>query len=130
MQSPRVQGGRLRTTAMALFVATTLLALCGCDFLVSPQQRYERAQSHVEKGEYRSALVELKNALQKQPDLHDARALLAEVALWLGDPASAEAELNRLPKTSEQESHADLRLRIDLASGRPKAVLEKSASGS
>ncbi|HEY0687098.1 MAG TPA: XrtA/PEP-CTERM system TPR-repeat protein PrsT [Steroidobacter sp.] len=130
MRSPRIQGGRLRTTAMAVFVATTLLALCGCDFLVSPQQRYERAQSYVEKGEYRSALVELKNALKKQPDLHEARALLAEVALWLGDPVSAEAELNRLPKTSEQDPHADLRLRIDLASGRQKAVLEKSASGS
>ena len=130
MQFPRVQGERLRTTAIALLLVTTLLALSGCDFLVSPQQRYERAQSHVEQGDYRAALVELKNALKKQPDLHEARALLAEVALWLGDPSSAEAELNRLPETSDPTAQADLRLRIDLASGRPQAVLDKSDSGS
>jgi len=119
---------RLRTTATVLVVATTLLAVAGCDFLVSPEQRFERAQSYVQKGEYRSALVELKNALQKQPDLYEARVLLAEVALALGDPSSAEAELNRLPESSEE--HPDLRLRIDLASGRADAVLQKSASGS
>ncbi|MBM0106194.1 PEP-CTERM system TPR-repeat protein PrsT [Steroidobacter sp. S1-65] len=130
MQFPRVQGERLRASALALCLVTTLLALSGCDFLVSPQQRYERAQSQVAQGEYRGALVELKNALKKQPDLHEARALLAAVALWLGDPASAEAELNRLPETSDPSAHADLRLRIDLASGRPQAVLDKSASGS
>lgn len=130
MQFSRVQGERLRATALALCLATTLLALSGCDFLVSPEQRYERAQAQVAQGEYRGALVELKNALKKQPDLHEARALLAEVALWLGDPASAEAELNRLPDTSDATAHADLRLRIDLASGRAQAVLDKSASGS
>lgn len=119
----------LRTTALALLVVTTLLTLGGCDFLVSPEQRVERAQSYVQKGEYRSALVELKNALQKKPDLPEARALLAEVALWLGDAASAEAELNKLPKPTGEDPRADLRLRIDLAMGRPEAVLEKTASG-
>ncbi|MDY6945965.1 MAG: XrtA/PEP-CTERM system TPR-repeat protein PrsT [Pseudomonadota bacterium] len=120
---------RLRKTAIAVLMVATLLTVSGCDFLVSPEQRYERAQTYVEKGEYRNALVELKNALQKQPELHEARALLSSVALWLGDPASAEAELNRLPKPSGDDPYADLRLRIDLASGRSEAVLEKTSSG-
>jgi len=121
---------RLRALAIGGLLAGSMLASGGCDFLVSPQQRYERAQAAVAEGEYRRALVELKNALQKQPDLHRARALLAEVALWLGDPASAQTELNRLPKTESADSHADLRIRIDLAQGRFADALEKLAAAS
>src|SRR5687768_10021644 len=116
---------RLRALAVGGLLAGLLLTTAGCDFLVSPKQRYERAESLVAEGEYRRALVELKNALQKQPDLHDARALLAEVALWLGDPASAQTELDRLPKTEGADPHADLRIKIDLAQGRFPAALEK-----
>ncbi|MBL8266092.1 XrtA/PEP-CTERM system TPR-repeat protein PrsT [Steroidobacter sp.] len=116
---------RIRTLIVASLVGATLLTTAGCDFLVGPEQRYERAQSKVAAGDYRSALVELKNALQKQPDLHAARALLAEVALWLGDPTSAEAELNRLPQVEGPDPYVELRVRIDLALGRFPAALEK-----
>jgi putative PEP-CTERM system TPR-repeat lipoprotein len=116
---------RLRTTLLGGLLATAMLVVSGCDFLVTPEQRYEKAQSLVEQGEYRRALVELKNALQKQGDLHEARALLAEVALWLGDPTSAETELNRVPKTEGADRHAELRIKIDLTLGRSAAVLEK-----
>lgn len=116
---------RLRSIALGGVLAAAMLASGGCDFLVSPQQRYERAESLVAEGEYRRALVELKNALQKQSDLHQARALLADVALWLGDPVSAQAELDRLPKTEGEDAHADLRVRIDLAQGRFTSVLDR-----
>ena len=116
---------RGRRAVAATVLGAVLLASAGCDYLVSPEQRFERAQTLVEKGDYRRALVELKNALQKQGDLHEARALLAEVALWLGDPVSAEAELNRLPKVAAADPHADLRIRIDLALGRAPGVIEK-----
>lgn len=116
---------RIRTLAVGGLLAVAMLASGGCDFLVSPQQRYERAQALVADGEYRRALVELKNALQKQSDLHEARALLAEVALWLGDPTSAQTELDRLPKTEGEDAHADLRIRIELAQGRFSSVLDK-----
>ncbi|MET0534962.1 MAG: XrtA/PEP-CTERM system TPR-repeat protein PrsT [Steroidobacter sp.] len=114
---------RIRALAVGGMLAGMMLASGGCDFLVSPEQRYERAQSLVAEGEYRRALVELKNALQKQSDLHEARALLADVALWLGDPVSAQTELDRLPKTDGADPHADLRTRVDLAQGRFTAVL-------
>jgi len=119
---------RLRALAVGGLLAGLLLTNAGCDFLVSPKQRYERAESLVAEGEYRRALVELKNALQKQPDLHEARALLAAVALWLGDPTSALAELDRLPKTEGDDPHADLRIKIDLAQGRFAPALEKLAA--
>jgi cellulose synthase operon protein C len=115
----------IRTMAAGAVLATLMFASAGCDFLVSPERRYERAQSLVAEGEYRRALVELKNALQEQADLHEARKLLAEVAVWLGDPASAETELNRLPKSAGPDPHAELRIRIDLALGRAAAVVDK-----
>src|SRR5687767_14581729 len=119
---------RLRALMVYGVLASLMLASSGCDFLVSPKQRHERAEALVAKGEYRGALVELKNALQKQPDLYEARALLAEVALWLGDPGSAQAELDRLPKPTGEDPHADLRIKIDLAQGRFPAALEKLAT--
>jgi cellulose synthase operon protein C len=119
---------RLRALALGGLLAGLMLASGGCDFLVSPKQRYERAESFVAKGDYRRALVELKNALQKQPDLHEARALLAEVALWLGDPGSAQIELDRLPQTQGEDPHAALRIKIDLAQGRFPSALEKLES--
>jgi len=119
---------RIRALAVGGLLAGLMLASGGCDFLVSPEQRYERAEALVAEGEYRRALVELKNALQKQPDLHEARALLAAVALWLGDPSSAQAELDRLPKTEGDDPHADLRIKIDLAQGQFAQALEKLAA--
>lgn len=118
---------RIRTAAAGVLLATVLLSSAGCDMFVSPERRYERAQELVAQGEYRHALVELKNALQKRGDLHEARVLLAEVALWLGDPSSAAVELERVAAASSDQ-HADLKVRIDLASGRPAQVLEMLAT--
>jgi putative PEP-CTERM system TPR-repeat lipoprotein len=117
---------RIRTVATSVLLAGLLLTSAGCDFFVSPEQRYQRAQALVAQGEYRHALVELKNALQKQGDLHDARVLLAEVALWLGDPSSAAVELQRVP-AADAEAHPDLQIRIDLAMDRAEDVLTKLA---
>lgn len=121
---------KIRTLMMSSVLASVLLATAGCDFLVSPEQRYERAQSAVAGGDYRRALVELKNALQKDANLHEARALLAEVALWLGDPANAEAELSKLPKASGADPNAELRVRIDIALARFAPALEKLSASS
>lgn len=121
---------KIRTLLVSSVLGAMLLTTAGCDFLVSPAQRYERAQSAVAEGDYRRALVELKNALQKDANLHEARALLAEVALWLGDPTNAEAELDKLPKASGPDPHIELRIRIDLALGRFAPALEKLAAAS
>lgn len=117
---------RIRTAAVSLLLAVALLT-AGCDLLVSPEQRYERAQELVAKGEYRHALVELKNALQKREDLHEARVLLAEVALWLGDPTSAAVEFQRVPQATADQ-HPDLKIKIDLAMGRGQDVLDRLAN--
>ena len=109
-----------------LFAVLAGLLLGGCDYFISPQARVERAQAAIDAGDYRVALVELKNALQKDPKLATARLLLAESALWLGNPAGAEREL-QLAGSVDPERQADVRIRIDLALGRHQQVLDALA---
>lgn len=118
------RGFRCRNAVAAVAV---LLLASACDYFVSPQARVGRAEVQVAKGNYRGALIELKNALQSEPDLAKARLLLAEVALWLGDASSAEIELGRVPADADPVRQADLRARIDLALGRPQPLLDRLA---
>jgi len=55
----------------------------------------ERAQQYFEEGDLRSAAVELKNALQRNPNNAAARFLLGRVHLRSGNIAAAEKELLR-----------------------------------
>lgn len=111
----------MRNVSAALLL---LLFLTGCDYFVSAEAHVDRARSRVEQGEYRAAVIELKNALQKDPELQSARLMLAEVALWLGDATSAEAELKRVPAQVEPAKRADLAVRIELGLGQWQQVLE------
>lgn len=111
----------LRTVA----ICALLLWLTGCEYFVSAESRYQRAQEFIAQGEYRRALIELKNALDKQPDMQPARLLLADVALWLGDASSAGRELGKASPAQDPVHYADLQTRIDLALGRHQAVLDR-----
>jgi tetratricopeptide (TPR) repeat protein len=112
---------RFLTGACALI----LVFAAGCGYFTSPEERIERAEALIAQGEYRSALIELRNAQEGQPDLPKARLLFAEVALWMGDPAAAERELKAAPADHDPARRADLALRIDLALGRHAEVLAR-----
>lgn len=107
--------------------ALALLLIGGCDRFASPETRVKRAQTSIAAGDHRAAVVQLMNALQKDPDLAEARLLLAESALWLGDPQGAQRELTRL-KTPMDARRALLEGRIALAMGRSDEVLKRFAS--
>ena len=77
----------------AVIVAATLV-LGGCDN-TTPDEHLRKAHGYFDSGEYRTAVIELKNALQKQPDLGDARFLLGRTQLILGDYPSALKEFER-----------------------------------
>lgn len=51
------------------------------------------AQAYVAKGNLSAALIQLRNAVQREPDNPNARYQLAAVALRAGDPVSAEKEI-------------------------------------
>jgi putative PEP-CTERM system TPR-repeat lipoprotein len=69
-------------------------ALSGCS-RTTPDEHVARARGFVERHDLRSAVIELKSALQKDPNLAAARLALGEVDLQIGDFASAQKELER-----------------------------------
>jgi putative PEP-CTERM system TPR-repeat lipoprotein len=82
---------RLPLFAVA-FASTLWLAACGgpseADLLAS-------AKSHLEKKEPKAAVIELKNALQKNPQSAEARYLLGTTLLDTGEVAAASVELRK-----------------------------------
>jgi Flp pilus assembly protein TadD len=82
--------------ALALALATAP-ALTGCDrsARLTEQEHIQRAKDFEDKGDVRGSIIELKNAIQKNPDSPQARMLLGQVYLKAGSGAEAEKELLR-----------------------------------
>ena len=74
------------------------LLLFGCDPELTDAQHLTRAQEYIEADKVKAATIELKNALQKNPNNPVARFLLGKVHLESGNPAGAEKELTRAKK--------------------------------
>ena len=110
---------------LSVVIGAGLVAAPGCGYFTSPEERVARAETMIGSGDHRRALIELRNALQKKPDLARARLLLAEVALWLGDSAGAARELLRVPPEFEPARREDLGLRIDLVVGRYAEIISQ-----
>lgn len=69
-----------------------LLAGCGGD---KPEAMVASAKEYLAKQDAKAAVIQLKNALQKDPNLAEARFLLGKTQLETGDVLSAEKELRR-----------------------------------
>lgn len=112
------------------FLLVCLLASGGCEFFMDADARVERAKEHMAGRDYRTAMIDLKNAVQSAPDHAEARQLLAEVQLQLGDAAGAEQELQRaIEKGAPPATTADLAARIDLRLGRYASLLARIDAG-
>jgi putative PEP-CTERM system TPR-repeat lipoprotein len=85
-------GGRFWRLPLTTFLLA--VGVAGCD-RATPQDHSERAQSYMAHGDLRSAIIEFKNALQKDPNLASARLALGEADLEMGDFPSALKELER-----------------------------------
>jgi len=68
------------------------LGACAAD---SAQDHLDSANEHLAAGDQRAAILELKNALQKDQNLGEARWLLGSTYLAAGDAAAAAKELQR-----------------------------------
>lgn len=82
-----------RTTSRIAAVMV-VLALAGCG-KPSNQELLTTAQKHFDRGDYRSAIVELMNVLQTEPNSATARHMLGRALLASGDAAGAAVELQR-----------------------------------
>lgn len=54
-----------------------------------------KAKTYLDGGEHKSAIIELKNILQQEPSMAEARLMLGRIYLKVGDGASADKELTR-----------------------------------
>lgn len=82
----------------------------------------------MDRGDYRSAVIELRNALQVNPSLPKARYLLARASIELGDPASAEKEVRVALKLGiPRQTGQPLLVRSHLLQGDYEAVIAESS---
>ncbi|HDJ86129.1 MAG TPA: PEP-CTERM system TPR-repeat protein PrsT [Chromatiales bacterium] len=102
------RSGRCVGALLIALLGTALLA--GCGGRLDAQGHIDRAKTFITKGEARAAVIELKSALQQQPDNRIARSLLADVYLKGGMGAEAEKELRRLRKLGGTPAMVRLRL--------------------
>lgn len=84
-----------RSTACASIVLTSLLALAGCSPEKSSESFLAEAKQYQQKGDYKAALIQLKNAASKNPGDAKIRFELAQSYLESGDPVSAEKEIRK-----------------------------------
>lgn len=87
---------------VVLLVILGVLAACGP--ASDPASRIERARQHQANAEYHTSMIELKNALQQEPENVEARIMLGEVSLAMGQAEAAEKEFNRAAGLGAPES--------------------------
>lgn len=90
-----------RKTLLTALVASALLTACSNQ---SPEQQIQSAKEYLQKNDSQSALIELKNALQTNPDLGEARFLLGKLLLDQGNATGAEIEFRKALAAKHPES--------------------------
>ena len=76
-------------------LATLLIIVAACGSGDTTEEHIARANQFIAGSDYDSAVIELKNALQKDNQSGEARWLLGKVYLDSGDILAAEKELKR-----------------------------------
>jgi putative PEP-CTERM system TPR-repeat lipoprotein len=89
---PHIPSRIFLLTAFAIVIA--LASGCG-EIEMSEQEHLQRAKQFAETGQWRASIIELKSALQQNPENAEARWLLGKSYLQSGDGVSAEKELKR-----------------------------------
>ncbi|MES2715786.1 MAG: XrtA/PEP-CTERM system TPR-repeat protein PrsT [Pseudomonadota bacterium] len=95
---PAPSRGRLGRSALALVLA---LVLAGCGR--STSDRLDQVRTLIERQDRAAAMVSVKDLLQDQPDLGEARLLLGQLLLDRGEAAAAETELRRALELRQPE---------------------------
>lgn len=79
----------------ALSIVSILVLVSACGLGLDTSKRLERAQKAFDRSEYRTAIIDTRNILQKEPQNREARLLLGRASIRMTDAATAEKELRR-----------------------------------
>lgn len=110
--------------AVASVVATAVILMgCGGE---SAESMLASARNYLEKHDDKAAVIQLKNALQSNPNLAEARFLLGRVLLESGDPVAAEVELRKAKGLNFPADQVIPELaRTQLLLGQPKRLVDE-----
>lgn len=112
--------------AVSLVLVVTLSA---CSQQVTEQELLARARIALDQGKARAAVIDIKTALQQDPDNAAARRLLGEAYVYQQDPATASNEFARALKSAENAEVRLLYARALLSAGQGEELLELNAGG-
>ncbi len=111
--------------AVTLLLASLLLAACND----KPELMLSSAKDYLAKNDSKAAVIQIKNALQSNPDLPEARYLLGSALLDSGDPAGAELELRKaLDMKYPQDAVVPQLAKALLAQGNARKVTDEFAT--
>lgn len=110
---------------IAALTAALLLAACGGE---KTESLLASARDYLAKNDSKAAVIQLKNALQKEPNSSEARFLLGKALLAGGDPTGAEVELRKaMDLKYSPDQVVPLLAQAMLATGQAKKVLSDLA---
>ena len=92
---------RQRNPVLTALLVSVLLTACSDQ---SPEQQIQSAKEYLQKNDSKSALIQLKNVLQKNPGLGEARFLLGSLFLQNENPTGAEIEFRKALSAKYPES--------------------------
>lgn len=81
--------------AVSLLAVLLFGGMAGCSKTADTKGLISEAKAYQKKGETKAAIIQLKNALQQNPEDREARLLLGQIYSQTGDPQSAEKELRK-----------------------------------
>jgi len=109
--------------AIATVLAPLLLTACGAQ---RPETLLSAAKESLAKNDAKVAIIQIKNALQANPNLAEARYLLGAALLDTGNVAAAELELRKAQSLNFSPDLVIPKLAASLlAQGKPKKLLEE-----
>lgn len=123
----------MRSKILIFFLVLTPLLVGGCEQTshLTEQEHIQKAKEFEAKGDLKAAIINLKNALEKNPQSPQPRWLLGELYVKVGDGAAAEKELKKARELGVSEESIKLPLgRALLIRGEYKRLLDEIQVGS